>query len=166
MTDEEYAQLCFGADNPPKNKKLSVAGESLVKKAIAQEFDIDKNDIILCRNENGKPYTEDVKVEFSISHSKDIVVCAISDAPVGIDIEKIRDVNLNVAKRLFTPDEQEYVFQNDNFSKQRFFEIWTKKEAYVKRLGLGITHFPNFSVMGNEDIETYVKEHYILSVAK
>lgn len=163
MTDEEFARLCTDTNKSP-NQKLSLAGGALIKNAIAQEFDIDKENVTFKRTQKGKPYTESVDVEFSISHSGDIVVCAVSDNPVGIDIEKIREVNLNVAKRLFTPDEQEYIFEKN--SKQRFFEVWTKKEAYVKLLGLGITYFPKFSVMRNENIETYVKKHYILSVAK
>lgn len=163
IKDEEYAQLCSDTSISP-NQKLSLAGKALAKNAISQEFNIDKEDIIFKKTPKGKPYTESAEVEFSISHSKDIVVCAISDKPVGIDIEKIRKVNLNVAKRLFAPDEQEYIFQE--CTQQRFFEVWTRKEAYVKLLGYGIPYFPKFSVMGNENIETYVKKHYILSVAR
>ena len=176
MSDEEYISFCFDAENIPhakmkelnkkRNKKLSVAAGALVRQAIAEEFNIDKSAIRFRRDKNGKPYTESAKVEFSISHSKNIAVCAISDRPVGIDIEKIRDVNLNVAKKLFTPDEQKYVFQIKKFAKQRFFEIWTRKEAYVKLIGYGVPCFPKFSVMKNDNIETIIKKHYILSVAK
>ena len=176
MSDEEYIKLCYGEKgisaekmqkiNQKRNKKLSVAAGALVRRAIAEEFNIDADSVRFRRDKKGKPYTESAKVEFSISHSKSIAVCVISDRPVGIDIEKMRDVNLNVAKKLFTPDEQKYVFQIKKFYKQRFFEIWTRKEAYVKLIGYGISYFPKFSVMGNENIETYVKKHYVLSVAK
>lgn len=176
MSDDEFIKFCYGEKgttkekmqklNQKRAKKLSVAAGALVRSAIAEEFNIDKDAIRFRRDKKGKPYTESAKVEFSISHSKNIAVCAISDRPVGIDIEKMRDVNFNVAKKLFTPDEQNYVFQIKKLQKQRFFEVWTRKEAYVKLIGFGISYFPKFSVMKNENIETIVKKHYIVSVAK
>jgi len=176
MTDEEFEKLYFRSEasrrkkakrlkNQP-DKKLSIAAGELVRQAISEEFNIDKNDIRFRVNKGGKPYTESVKAEFSISHSKDIAVCAISDRPVGIDIEYMRNVNIDVAKKYFTENEQKYVFEKPKLSNQRFFEIWTKKEAYVKLYGKGIPYFKEFSVIGNENIETYIRGNYVVSVAK
>ncbi len=147
-------------------KKLSIAAGELVRSAIAKEFNIATDDIRFRVGKNGKPYTDSAPVHFSISHSKNIAVCAISDKPVGIDIEFVKDVNLNIAKRLFAPDELQYVFEKWDLSKRRFFEIWTRKEAYVKLIGKGISYFPNFSVMGNNSIETHIRDKYIVSIAK
>lgn len=147
-------------------KKLSIAAGELVRSAIAKEFNIATDDIRFRVDKNGKPYTDSAPVHFSISHSKNIAVCAISDKPVGIDIEFVKDVNLNIAKRLFAPDELQYVFEKWDLSKHRFFEIWTRKEAYVKLIGKGVSYFPNFSVMGNNSIETHVRNRYIVSIAK
>lgn len=175
MSDEEFIDMYFGSDENRKakadklknnpDKKLSIAAGELTRKAIAEKFNIDKNDIRFRVDKNGKPYIENVKVEFSISHSGNIAVCAISDAPVGIDIERIRDVNISLAKKHFAPDEQKYVFEKWSLSKQRFFEIWTRKEAYAKMLGKGISCFHDFSTIGEKSIETHVRSKYILSVA-
>lgn len=146
-------------------KRLSVVAGELVRNAISKEFNIKADDIRFRTGKTGKPYAENVKVEFSISHSGNIAVCAISDKPVGIDIECIKDININVAKRLFTHDEQNYVFEKWALAKQRFFEVWTRKEAYVKMLGKGVSYFPEFSVMGNPNIDTHIREKYIVSVA-
>ncbi len=175
MSEEEFLNIYLNADenrqakadklkNNP-DKKLSLVAGELVKTAVSEKFNIDKKSIRFRAGEKGKPYLENINVEFSISHSGDIAICAISDKPVGIDIEKIRDVNINAVKKLYTPDEQDYVMEKWALSKQRFFEIWTRKEAYVKMLGKGITHFPNFSTMGNNDIKTHIRERYIVSVA-
>lgn len=176
MSEAEFQELYYKGDIIRKAKvdrlrkrpakRLSIAAGELVRKAISKEFNIDAKDIRFRTGKNGKPYVENVEVEFSISHSGDIAVCAISDKPVGIDIERIKDVNINAAKRLFTADEQNYVFEKWGFAKQRFFEVWTRKEAYVKMLGKGISHFPEFSVMGNKNIETHIRERYIVSVAR
>lgn len=176
MSDEDFLKAYIKSDETRKlkadklknkpDKKLSIAAGELVRKAIAKEFDIDSESIRFRIDSKGKPYTESAPVHFSISHSKNIAVCAISDKPVGIDIEYIRDVNLNVAKRQFAPDEIRYVFEKWELTKQRFFEIWTRKEAYVKLIGKGVSYFPKFSVMGNRRIETHIKNRYIVSIAR
>lgn len=176
MSDEDFLNAYIKSDESRKAKadklrqkpakKLSIAAGELVRNAIANEFNMANEDIRFRVGKNGKPYIEGISVHFSISHSKNIAVCAISDRPVGIDIEFIRDVNLNVAKRQFAPDELKYVFEKWDLSKKRFFEIWTRKEAYVKLIGRGISYFPNFSVMGNNKIETHIRNRYIVSIAK
>lgn len=176
MSDEEFLKVYIKSEETRRAKadklkkkpakKLSIAAGELVRNAIAKEFNIPASDIRFRVDNNGKPYTDNAPVHFSISHSKNIAVCAISDRPVGIDIEYIRDVNLNIAKRQFAPDELRYVFEKWDLSKRRFFEVWTRKEAYVKLIGKGVSYFPNFSVMGNNKIETHIRDRYIVSIAK
>ena len=175
MSDAEFQRLYYKSDERRKAKvdrlrkrpakKLSVAAGDLLRKAIAEEFNINASELRFRSGKNGKPYVENAKVEFSISHSENIAVCVLSDKPVGIDIEYIRDVNVNVARRLFTQDEQNYVFEKWPLVKQRFFEVWTRKEAYVKMLGKGVPYFPEFSTMGKPGIQTHIREKYIVSVA-
>ena len=83
----------------------------------------------------GKPFGEDVF--FSFSHSGDIALCAVSDKEIGADIEKIRDVNPDIAKR-FCDSEYNYIKSSAD-SKDAFFEIWTKKESFLKAEGFGIS---------------------------
>ncbi len=73
---------------------------------------------------NGKPYTKDMF--FNISHSEDLVVLALADCEIGIDIEKIRDVDFKIAEKYF-----DKVVSNN----EEFFDIWTKKESVIKYLG-------------------------------
>lgn len=174
MSDEEFEKMYFASDKNRKAKadklkkdpakKLSIASGELARKIIAQKFNIDKEDVRFRVDKSGKPYIEGIDVNFSISHSGTIALCAIADAPVGVDIEKIRDVDLSIAKKHFAPDEQDYVFEKLSLSKQRFFEIWTRKEAYVKMLGKGISSFPEFSTMGDARITTHIRNKYIVSV--
>lgn len=131
------------------DKKRTVAGEMLTRKAISEWCNVAVEDVIFDNKEHGKPYAVGLNVEFNISHSGDMVVCAIDRSPVGIDVEKIRPVDLNVAKRICTGDEllylfghipleQDFVYTTDIEVLTRFFEIWTKKEAYAKWIGTGI----------------------------
>ena len=107
---------------------------------------------VILRTPAGKPYFAELPLCYSVSHSADFVILAASDRPIGADIEQIRPLNLGVAKRFFAPREQSYVFgrapKPSDFdlpkSEQsaellsRFYEIWTKKEAFFKQRGTGI----------------------------
>ena len=136
---------------------------AFVKQKIAEKFNIDSTDIEIARDENGKPFIKNLKgVFFNISNSKELQAVAISDSPVGVDIEKVRKANLSVAKR-FCKEEYEYVTREN--SENRLFEVWTKKEAYLKYLGVGIKGgLDKFNVFNtNKKIKTVALDGYILS---
>ena len=153
LTDEEYAYWyslmnvdkqrrvdCFRVID---DKKRTVAGEMLARKAIAEWCGVEPESITFAIGEHGKPYAVDLNVEFNISHSGDMVVCAVDAHPVGIDIELIRPIDLSVAKRVCTDEELLYIFGHkptnadfvytkDEEILMRFFEMWTRKEANFK----------------------------------
>lgn len=159
LSDIEYQKWYFLMSSEKQNrvdrfrfdddKKRTVAGEMLARKAICNWCDVAVEDILFDIRKQGKPYAVGLDVEFNISHSGDMVVCAIDSSPVGIDIEKIRPIDLKVAKRIcsndelvylfgYMPNEQDFVCTTDKEILTRFFEVWTKKEAYTKWLGSGI----------------------------
>ena len=147
-------------------KKLSAAAGMLARIAIGQCLKISPDTISFRKGKNGKPYAENLDIHFSLSHSGNLAVCAVSDQPVGIDVEEMRPVDYRVAEKMFTQEEREYVFLTTRRKQQRFFEIWTKKEAYVKRLGKSISDFPNFNVHKNPEVYTLQNKKYIISISK
>ena len=131
------------------DKKRTVAGEILARKAVAEWCDVSEKSIVFDKTETGKPYAKGLPVEFNISHSGDMVVCAVDDKPVGIDIEEIRPMDLKVAKHVctddeliylfgYTPTEQDFAYTTDHGLLTRFFKLWTSKEAYGKCMGFGL----------------------------
>lgn len=110
-----------------KDKYLSIGSELLLKYII-------KDDYSLSYNEYGKPYLNNKDIYFNISHSGDYVLCAISNNEVGCDIEKHRDIDINVAKRFFNINEYENVLKDNNL----FFKYWTLKESFIKNIGKGL----------------------------
>ena len=127
-----------------KNKqKLSLAGDILVKKILGKQNFLNPEKIEIRYGIHGKPYAINVKTHFNISHSENITVLAISDAPIGVDTEIIRDFSAITAKKLFSEEELKYISGNNKNSKEEmqkaFYEIWTAKEAYLKYLGTGLS---------------------------
>lgn len=157
------------------DKKRTVAGEMLARKAISEWCNVAPESIVFDKTKHGKPFAKDLDVEFNVSHSGDIVVCAIDNEPTGIDIELIRPVDLKVAKRIFNDNELEYLFgkapddadfckTTDNEIISRFFELWTKKEACAKCMGTGIFTEDIKDLNCMENADTFNLNNYIVSV--
>lgn len=151
------------------DKKRTVAGEMLARQAIAKWCTVTPESIFFGIKEHGKPYAKDLAVEFNISHSGDMVVCAVDDKPIGIDIEQIRPIDLIVAKRIctdkellyifgHTPTENDFTYTTDIEILTRFFELWTAKEAYGKYVGNGIVECYKASTINT----IYSKEKYYI----
>lgn len=98
---------------------------------------------------------------FNVSHSNDKIVYALSlNKNLGIDIEYIRDnvEECNIAQKFFHKNEYAFIKQlndcNQQLAKMAFFHCWTRKEAFIKAIGLGLSHsLKEFEVELN-DLET------------
>lgn len=76
----------------------------------------------------GQPVFDCPELFISLSHSGPYAVCALSDKPVGVDVEQRRSVDERLLKKILHPEENE----------DDFFRIWTAKEAFFKQQGTGI----------------------------
>lgn len=115
------------------DKKLSLGAEILLKHALSK---IGIHDPLFSVEKYGKPFLSNYPhIHFNISHSMDYVVCAVSDSPVGVDMEHIQGMDDDVAKHYFSGSEYEYILKRNK--KEAFFELWVLKESYMKMTGLG-----------------------------
>ncbi len=144
------------------DKKRTVAGEMLAKTMLAKWCYISPESIVFDRGKHGKPFAVGLDVHFNISHSGNMVVCAVNDKPVGIDIEQIRDYKSDVAKRVCSETELNLILQSDNPADE-FTRIWTAKEAYTKYLGIGLGNMDFKSIPSNK-AEQYKIEGYWISI--
>lgn len=117
-----------------EKRAAKIAADHICRKAISEFCGAAPERIEFGKNEFGKPFAKKLPVHFSISHSSNMVICAVSDKEIGIDIEKIRPINPKAAEKFATEREIEYISSNQN----GFFEIWTLKEAYFKCIGTGL----------------------------
>ena len=96
---------------------------------------------------NIKPYLLNANIDFNLSHSKNYFACSIVNKPgnnIGVDIEKLKvlkDYKLIIRDHMHE-EEKTYILDDSVSNKEqimRFYEIWTRKEAFLKMLGAGIT---------------------------
>ncbi len=97
-------------------------------------------------NDFGKPSISTPipqSIEFNISHSKEFIVIAIAQgSAIGVDIECITQRNNieGLIDRCFNTDEKTYILANDQaYLQERFFQLWTLKESYIKAYGKGLS---------------------------
>ena len=180
MTKIYFSKTNFHEKTAPSEvkKMQSEYCRQIISEAVCKEFGLNPHEIIFSKDANGKPYLANFpEIHFNISHTHSAVAAAISNKPVGIDIELIKSGSdskiLKIAKKMFLPHEFEYITENQNESAKRFYEIWTKKEAYVKYLGTGIfSNVGEFNAMGFDvlaldsdvKINTFFVEQWVISV--
>jgi len=114
-----------------EDKLRCVTAAALLKKVLGAD------DSQIAKNDFGKPYLKDRRdVHYNLSHSGRYVVLAWGDTALGIDVQKHEAcTNMEaIGTRFFAFDELQYV-QGDI---GRFYEIWTKKESFLKYTGKGL----------------------------
>jgi len=100
----------------------------------------------------GKPYIPGLLADFNISHSGDYVVCTLinsSNHTIGIDIEKINDIDINDFETVFCDEDFEKLKASTNINRS-FYELWATKEAALKAQGKGLLgEFKDIRIKGN-----------------
>ncbi len=137
-----------------KDAENFILCRGLLRRILGEVLDADPSALSFERNGHGKPFLADEELEFNVSHSRDRLLIALTfGRAIGVDIEFRRSgINMDaIANRWFAPEEREF-FQGLENPEQGFFDIWAKKEAYVKALGMGIfKELHSFAVpLGNE----------------
>ena len=133
--------------------------EELVAKAV-EAFDAETGLSLgdmsreILRAEKGKPYFKELPLQFSVSHTDDLWVCLISASTesLGVDVQQIKETRQDkIAERYFTDDEKEYLKEK---GESVFFEIWTRKEAYAKYTGRGLSkELAEISTLKNDEVK-------------
>jgi 4'-phosphopantetheinyl transferase len=97
------------------------------------------------RGSDGKPLCQnDTRLSFNLTHGQGAILIAVASGyEVGVDVEQVRpipDVRY-LAQHYFAPREIEHLFAIDEAELNlAFLQLWTRKEAYLKSLGVGLSH--------------------------
>lgn len=109
--------------------------ELLAEWSRVHQLPINQQPIFLY-NDYGAPYIEGGP-HFSISHCKRGIAVAVSENPIGIDIESIRSFKPELMRKTMSPAEQQRITSSAT-PDQEFIRLWTQKEALLKLQGTGI----------------------------
>lgn len=130
----------------------------------------------------GKPFLlARPDIHFSISHTKNAILVAISDAPIGVDIEAFRSPSVALIARTMNATEQAAIataaasaatpsglLESPGTREALFSAIWTRKEAVLKLRGTGIEGDLKHVLSGSEAIFTriFLRKSYAFSIAQ
>jgi 4'-phosphopantetheinyl transferase len=138
-----------------EDQQRALIGDVLIRYLLCNKLLLANKELIFAKTEFGKPFlVNDHKIHFNISHSGEWVLGAVHNLPVGVDVEKIRPVEYQIAARFFSKSEYFNLMNKEGRDKlEYFYEIWTLKESYIKAVGKGLSiPLESFSINTNEGI--------------
>jgi 4'-phosphopantetheinyl transferase len=144
LSEEERARAAkFHYEGDRKN---FVARRSLLRAILGHYLKIEPSQITLAREERGKPRLAGPdgasRLHFNFSHSRNLALCAVDRfAPVGVDVEQLRPMPEMAEIGATFCSGQENALLNAAPPERKlevFFNLWTRKEAYLKATGEGI----------------------------
>ncbi|HSS43145.1 MAG TPA: 4'-phosphopantetheinyl transferase superfamily protein [Solirubrobacterales bacterium] len=118
--------------------------ERVLRRVLASYLGEEPERIPLARGEHGKPRltTEPGRLSFNLSHSGELTLVAVScGREVGVDVERAKPARdlVALAARAFGPEEATAVRAATGDERTRlFYELWTRHEARLKCLGVGL----------------------------
>lgn len=148
-----------------QDAQSSLLGRVLLFKGVEEIYKNNPHDKVMKHTKYNKPYFDNDLIRFNISHSGEMVVCALSDKyEIGIDIEIVRDVEIADFKSHMTENEWSNIIMSGN-EKDSFFDYWTQKEAVIKAHGHGLT-IPLNSFEVSDNTTKINEENYYLKEMK
>lgn len=132
-----------------KDRCLSLTARALVRYLFSLYYFLPPDFFSFKVNTYGKPSLapelsplDGEIIKFNLAHTKGVVVCGLCrDHEIGVDVERLdRSTNPAIADRFFSTAETDWIAQDPEGEKEdRFLNIWTLKEAYIKAAGKGLS---------------------------
>ena len=146
--DERQRAARFHRD---EHRRRFIAAHGALRLILGAYLDADPTSLVFELGAHGKPSLREpfdpggARVEFNLSHSAELALVAVArDHPVGVDIERWAEVeHLELAERFFSRAERDALRALAEVAEHLdagFFAAWTRKEAYLKATGHGISH--------------------------
>ncbi|MEK4663733.1 4'-phosphopantetheinyl transferase superfamily protein [Priestia sp. FSL H7-0729] len=120
----------------------SVLGEILTRVTLSKLTELRPADLSFTRNSYGKPsLSHHTNVPFNVSHSGDwIALISGGTNELGVDLEKIAPIDMQIAERFFSPMESQFLAAVPvDRQMETFYRLWTLKESYIKAVGMGLS---------------------------
>jgi 4'-phosphopantetheinyl transferase len=129
-----------------RDKNHFIAARGFLRTLLSVYLGISPDDLQFSYAEKGKPFLEEIQqagLNFNLAHSHGRAIYALSQGrAVGVDLEYVREdlAGERIAERFFSPREVEVLKKLPaELRKEAFFNCWTRKEAYIKARGEGLS---------------------------
>lgn len=160
-----YLRSCISHDELMRAEKFHfdedretyISCHATLRLVISKKLNTSPLEISFIVDSHNKPGLVGNSLSFNITHTRDSFAFAVSGHPyIGIDLEKIRwDFDfIQIVESFFSENEQRYILELKNMAVNRFFLLWTRKEALLKAIGTGI-----FADM--KQLEVFKQENFI-----
>jgi 4'-phosphopantetheinyl transferase len=132
----------------PEHRRRFAVGRGMLRTILGHYTNTEPAKLEFIQNPEGKPSLKkntsaDGGLQFSLSHSHDLAICAIAmNRRVGVDLEYVQYIPdfEEVAHRLFSREEAAEIKASPGFRRlSKFYEIWTSREARTKASGTGFS---------------------------
>ncbi len=151
-----------------RGQRTCVLAYLLLKRGLKEEYGITENPVFEY-GEHGKPSMADhPEIHFNFSHCKEAVACALSNHPIGIDVESVGRYSESVARYAMNDEELGQIMKSER-PDIAFTRLWTMKEARLKLTGEGINDDIKNVLVGNPyrfTTEEHLDKGYILTVCE
>ena len=127
-----------------RDRQLFLAAHALVRRTLSRHADVDPAAWRFAAEEGGRPVLAGPApvppLCFNLSHCRGLVACAIArDRHVGVDVERVAELPRDLIDSITSPAEAAALRSLPAEAQaERFFTLWTLKEAYVKARGQGL----------------------------
>lgn len=117
-----------------------VTAHALLRTVLGEVLHREPASLSFGKGPHGKPYLDDAAVEFSLSHSGELVAVALClDAPVGVDVERVPEPSAELPLPVLSPAERAaYDLVPEPARAAAFTTYWVRKEAVLKATGEGL----------------------------
>ena len=160
-----------------EDRQTYICCHALLRLILSKRLHVLPSDISFVRGSKNKPRLKGSPVYFNISHTRNAFTIAISKISyVGIDVENVkRNIEFkSMARAVFNTRERSFISESCDEARTRFFLLWTRKEAFLKSIGLGIiTNLKQIGVSENINLmnkkllenisDRSCKDHFIYS---
>lgn len=117
-----------------KWNKKDAPWQCILADVLKRDYDIKEMPEIL-RDEMGKPYFENQRLQFNVSHSGEYLAIAISGKEVGVDLQEPKDIKEGLYRKVVQPEEKGLIGEE---RQKDFLRLWALKESFVKAEGKGL----------------------------
>lgn len=148
-----------------EDRDTFITCHGLLRSILAKKLKKNPFEITFLNDKNNKPGLIGNPLYFNITHVREAFAFAISKHfYVGIDMENAdRSIDfIPIINTFFSNEERKFILESQADAQERFFLLWTRKEALLKAIGTGIiTNLPQIEVSERENI-IYKKLFYNL----